>query len=353
MNLVEFKQQFEPEFNQIIGTRLKQFFALSKDEFLNSLASHSLNILAGGKRLRPYLAYLGYLAGGGKDGVAGVYQLGTGLELFHAFCLIHDDVIDKALLRRGVPTIDDLALKALRADQRHGDLVHIARGQAILIGDLLHAYSVEQIVQASTQSNCHPLLMAEFYRMVDEVIVGQMIDVDMMTRTIHEQNLLERKMYLKTASYSFIRPFTLGLYAAGCSDSEYHQAAADIGELIGIAFQLQDDVLDITSTAADLGKPVLSDIRDGQQTFLTAYVALHSDQMTRTLLSTVMRGEASETEVIKLKEVMLSEGAVSSARDRIDLLLAKAESLVGASPFSAPVQLAFQNLLFGLKNRKS
>jgi geranylgeranyl diphosphate synthase type I len=353
MNLVEFKQQFEPGFDAVIRARFQTFFALSQDEFLNTLVGHSLNILSGGKRLRPYLAYLGYTAGGGQASVSEMQHLGTGLELFHAFCLVHDDIIDKALMRRGVPTIDDVALTALQANKRHGDLAHIARGQAILIGDLLHAYSLESIVKVSALAGCHPDFMSEAYKMVDEVIVGQMIDVDMMTRTIHDQVLLERKMYLKTASYFFIRPFTLGLYAAGCASPAHHEAAASIGGVIGIAFQLQDDTLDITSTSEVLGKPVLSDIRDGQQTFLTAHVALHGDQAGQTLLREVMCGDASEAQVMELQAVMLSEGAVAAAHERIDMLLAQAKTLIAASPFSAPVQLALQDLVLVLKARQS
>lgn len=354
MDLSVFKQQFEPVFLPKLADRLQRFCDLTRDPFLNDLALHTPKILAGGKRLRPYLAYIGYLAGGGNGAkTERIFTLGMSLEFFHAFCLIHDDVIDKAQLRRGVPTLEDYSLSALRSQHRHGDLAHIARGQAILLGDLLHAYSLELLVETVQASGVAAEVMSEFYSMVDEVIAGQMIDVDTMTRTEHDADLLERKMYLKTASYSFVRPFTLGLRLAGALDTRLYTDAERIGRLIGTAFQLQDDVLDIVGTNEELGKSVLSDIRDGQQTLLTAFVAKHGNEQAQKLLRSVMEDGATESQVLQLRDEMRLNGAVAATEMRIFELLRDAEKAIEQSVFTVDIQSAFLALLTLLRNRST
>lgn len=354
MDFMAYKQQFEPIFSPKLAERLQVFLNLTHDTFLNDLALHTQQILAGGKRLRPYLAYIGFMAGGGApQDHDRIIALGVSLEFFHAFCLIHDDVIDKAKVRRGVPTIEHYTLLALESAHRHGDLAHIARGQAILLGDLLHAYSLETLVHSVQGVSTAEGVMKEFYQMIDEVIAGQMIDVDTMTRPEHDAELLERKMYLKTASYSFVRPFTLGLRLAGVSNTQAYQDAERIGMLIGIAFQLQDDLLDVIGTEEMLGKPVLSDIRDGQQTLLTAHVAEHGDEIQQALLQCVMQGKASDDQVFELRDVMRQCGAVAAVEVRIETLLRDAERAIEQSVFSEEVKVAFVALLTLLRNRST
>lgn len=354
MDFTVFKQQFESIFTPKLAERLQVFLNLTHDDFLNDLALHTQDILAGGKRLRPYLAYIGFKAGGGTpQDHDRIMTLGVSLEFFHAFCLIHDDVIDKAQVRRNVPTVERYTLSALESAHRHGDLVHIARGQAILLGDLLHAYSLETLVAAVQDANTAAGVMREFYQMVDEVIAGQMIDVDTMTRPEHDADLLERKMYLKTASYSFVRPFTLGLRLAGASDEQAYANAERIGALIGIAFQLQDDLLDVIGTEETLGKPVLSDIRDGQQTLLTAHVAKCGSEEEQLLLQCVMQGRANDAQVVELRDAMRQNGAVTVVEERIETLLRDAEHAIQHSVFSEEVKAAFMALLALLRNRST
>ncbi|MBP9828046.1 polyprenyl synthetase family protein [Patescibacteria group bacterium] len=348
MDMASFRVAFEPYLAKVTEERLQRFSALAQDNFLASIVAGLPPLLAGGKRLRPYLAQIGYAAGSGVD-EQGVMELGVGLELFHVFCLVHDDIIDKAPVRRGVPTIESVAFDRLTSGDRRGDLPHVARGHAMLLGDLLFSWSLEMVQRSASRSTQPALVHEQMFAMIDEVVVGQMIDVDTMTRDEYDAALLERKIYLKTASYSFVRPMLLGLALSGSFSSELEKALRNFAEPIGVAFQIQDDLFDVISSAEELGKPVLADVRDGQQTLLTAHLALHADEKVREMLRLALLGDAAA--LVALPEVFISSGAVASAQARVEALLREADQAVAELPVA--IQASCHDLVRLLQKRTS
>lgn len=350
MDLQAFRQEFTPLLERAAQEHLALFHHTAQDPFLAASVSHVTQLITGGKRLRPYLAFLGYQAGSGGD-TALALRLGIGLELFHVFCLIHDDIIDKADLRRGVATVEAFIKAQLQAQGRRGDAAHLAKSSTLLIGDLVCSWAHQQLSSVALASAQPAAVLAEYHGMVDEVVVGQMIDVDTMTRDEHSTELLERKMYLKTAGYSFVRPLRIGVQASGQASPELLAAMTAIGTPMGLAFQIQDDVLDITSTPEVLGKPTLSDLCEGQQTLLTAFVAKQGSAEERALLHRVMCGQSAEGEVAQLRNVLLTGGAVAQAQERSAALWAEARQAVHDAPLADDMKATFQGLINLLANR--
>lgn len=348
MDMAAFRQAFEPYLESATQERLRRFSVLAQDDFLASIAAGLPPLLKGGKRLRPYLAHLGYRMGNGAVPDE-VMNLGVGLELFHVFCLIHDDIIDKAAVRRGVPTIESLAQTRLVSNNRRGDLPHVARGHALLFGDLLFSWSLEVIQRSALHASQSQLVHDQMFAMIDEVVVGQMIDVDTMTRSEYNAALLERKIYLKTASYSFVRPMLIGLALSGSFSPAFERAIRAFAEPLGVAFQIQDDLFDVVSSAEELGKPVLADVRDGQQTLLTAHVALHPDLGVRETLQKALSGDVDAS--VRLPEIFVSSGAVAAAQARVDALLHDADLAIADLPDS--IQESCRALVRLLQNRTS
>ena len=203
-------------------------------------------LAAGGKRVRPQLAMIGSQLFGGKD--EEVLPAALALEVFHNFTLLHDDVMDKAEVRRGRPT------------------VHIQWNEntAILSGDqmMIEAYTLLSKVPERALARVLQL----FNKMATEICEGQQYDVDFEQKsdvTIEEYLMMIR---LKT-SVLLANALQIGAYIAGASEEE-QQAVYEFGINIGLAFQIQDDILDVWGDPKTFGKAVGGDIACNKKTFV-------------------------------------------------------------------------------------
>jgi geranylgeranyl diphosphate synthase type I len=197
------------------------------------------------------------------------------LEIFHSFCLIHDDIIDKGNLRHGIPTSQAYIYSKLKKENRIGDLKHVSNSQAILLGDIMLTLS-QEILNSNNDLDQKVMqkVKSYFYEMVDEVVVGQMIDADIVTRKNVSKDLIDNKTRLKTAGYSFIKPLLIGAALSGNLNRNFETFCKEFGITMGIAFQTQDDLLDLTSSDQKLGKTTSLDKTQNQHTYFTYFPSL-------------------------------------------------------------------------------
>lgn len=201
----------------------------------------------GGKRMRPTLTLLAAQV----IGVEYSQAMGAAIavEVFHNFTLLHDDIMDKASLRRGRATVH----------QRWNDNVAILSGDAMLI----LAY---QILAARSPREHLPALLAVFNRAAMEVCQGQQYDMDFETsNTVTLDQYLEM-IRLKTAVL-MAAAMEMGAITAGATSVQC-AAIYEFGISLGLAFQIQDDLLDTYGNAATFGKAIGGDIAVGKKTFL-------------------------------------------------------------------------------------
>lgn len=270
-----FKKKFDVYLEQYLDKKIKNISQFTKDpsilDYINYLKKISLS---GGKRIRPYLAYIMYQTIYKKENEK-IMKFLVSLEIFHLFCLIHDDIMDKSNLRHGTLTANAYILNTLKQKKRTGDLGHVGNSQAILLGDLLLSWSQEIINSSDIVSQeIIKSINNHFYKMADEVIVGQMIDVDMVTRIKVSKELIDEKTKLKTSGYSFIKPLLIGAAFSGNTDKNIEIFCKEFGLAIGIAFQTQDDLFDITSSDNKLGKTTSLDKSQNQHTYFTYFPSL-------------------------------------------------------------------------------
>ncbi len=268
MDLVTFKQRFDEQLDEFLGSATSAFSAVLMDPTIAPFVAHARSLaMAGGKRIRPYMAYT--MMSDSEYPEAELLRSVLSLELFHLFALIHDDVMDGGDERHGIPT----AHKLLEERMGKGKA---AEGQAILLGDLLLSLAHQSILNIQergliARDRLH-VAHTVFARMSREVIAGQMLDVDLTTRPSATFADIEKKNLLKTATYTFTRPMQYGVAIAGGS-KETMKFCEDFGALVGQAFQLQDDLLDVRG--GDTGKTPMRDLREGQHTALTQFVFEH------------------------------------------------------------------------------
>ncbi len=234
MNLGEFKQTFDPYLKLILEARIAESLKGKGDLSFAEIWRYPLVLAASGKRLRPYLAYLGYSAVGGTSEEE-IMRVGAGLELFHTFCLIHDDIMDQDLDRRGVATTHVYAADWLKGNVLEETRTRIAESLALLLGDAMFEWARELLGDARIQQRLR--------YMIDEVILGQGIDCLLAGNSDASREDLDHMMTLKTAGYSFVRPLQIGGAVAGM-DTGLEQFFSEFGTALGLAFQLQDDYFD-------------------------------------------------------------------------------------------------------------
>ena len=212
---------------------------VTADPYLTELASHL--IVAGGKRLRPVLAVVAAQVGG--DGASdGVVRGGVACELVHLGSLYHDDVMDEAPTRRGVETVN----------AKWGNL------QAILAGDFLLARASE--IAASLGTEVAGLLA----RTIGWLCEGQIEELRHTYDTSRSETSYLASIRGKTASL-FGTAARIGGIVSGL-DRPTIDAVTEYGNAYGMVFQIVDDVLDLTATAEQLGKPAGHDLEEGVYT---------------------------------------------------------------------------------------
>ena len=207
------------------------------------------SLLAGGKRVRPVLAMAFCEALGGDPRLA--LPLGCALECVHTYSLIHDDLpcMDDDDLRRGRPTCHKV----------YGETM------AVLAGDALQAEAFRLISLApglSAQQRVDAVSALASSCGGDGMVAGQVLDIEGQARD--EASL--RDLCLRKTGGLLGAAALLGCIAAGASD-EVRQQALDYGSHLGLAFQVRDDILDVTADQAELGKPVGSDKAEEKWTF--------------------------------------------------------------------------------------
>jgi geranylgeranyl diphosphate synthase type I len=201
---------------------------------------------------------------GGKSDKDSMYFAIT-FEVLHSMALVHDDIMDQAEKRHNIPTVHKYIASRFPIENNH-----VGESQAILIGDLLFSW-VYELSNEDHNFPAHLLTEARrnLHTMGEEVILGQMIDVDMMAGGLASYDLIEKKNYYKTASYTFVRPMLGGAILAD-ADQENRILVKELGKYMGRAFQLRDDLMDIVF--GDDTKSPFSDIQEGQQTYFTNYI---------------------------------------------------------------------------------
>lgn len=200
----------------------------------------------GGKRLRPVMCLMACNLF--KDKIDEAVMPAVGIEVFHNFTLIHDDIIDKADLRRGSPT------------------VHSKWGsdQALLSGDVMAFVAVECIGQAPEKVLAKTLRL--FNRTAIEVCTGQQLDLDYEKRGLVSESEYIRMIELKTAVL-IAASLKTGAIIGEAADKD-QDLLYEFGRCLGIAFQIQDDVLDTYGDTKMFGKKTGSDIVSNKKTYL-------------------------------------------------------------------------------------
>jgi geranylgeranyl diphosphate synthase type I len=314
----EFRSWFDERFSLLLQKKIATFTAHSSSKDIETIASYIETLGQGGKRFRPFLISLG--AGATKETQDQYFSLYAAVELLHLFALIHDDIMDKAETRHGVLC----AHSAFR--ETYG--AHTGEAITILLGDIVFSWAYECLfdyIQTTPEKGAR--LHQEFQLLVSEVTHGQLLDVLSPQQPSLSEMLLIEKMTLKTARYSFVRPLALGFIVRGDSADDQAFASA-FGTALGIAFQLQDDLLD-SSVSTITGKSSFTDIQTKQQTLLSWYMEHEANDEYKIVFQTLFgKNPISQEETVMLTKVLEESGAYEYIKQRISFYMNNAQEAV-------------------------
>ncbi len=243
------------EFTEKVESELLSYMPESENEDVKKLLeSMKYSLMAGGKRVRPYLVgAFARLCGGS---VESAMPFACALEMIHTYSLIHDDLpcMDNDDLRRGKPTNHKVYGEATALLAGNGLLTHAF--ETILSEKAVSLNGYEKCVKAGR-------VLAQCAG-ADGMLGGQMIDLESEGKSVTAEHL--KTMDNKKTGALMIAAAKLGCISAGAG-KEQLEAAEEYAENIGLTFQIVDDILDITSTAEELGKPIGSDNANEKSTY--------------------------------------------------------------------------------------
>ncbi|MEN4016926.1 MAG: short chain isoprenyl diphosphate synthase IdsA [Methanobacterium sp.] len=228
-------------------------------------------IKAGGKKLRPVLVILSSESVGGRTQDA--LKTAASMELIHTFSLIHDDIMDKDKMRRGKPS------------------VHMLWGEpmAILAGDTLFSKAFETVLETDAEVDPERVIEA-LKTVVDSCIKiceGQALDISFEGKLDVKEDEYLTMIYKKTAA--LISAATKAGAILGGGTEEQIEALSEYGRLIGLAFQIQDDYLDVIGDEDDIGKPVGSDIVEGKMTLIVVHALANASKEDKKKLISILK----------------------------------------------------------------
>jgi geranylgeranyl diphosphate synthase type I len=309
----------------------QKYLSLEAPTLLYEAARHLP--FAGGKRIRPFLTMVSCESTSGD--AQKTLPFAAGIELMHNFTLVHDDIMDHSVLRRGHST------------------VHVKFGEptAILSGDLLFAKSFEAILETAVDFNTYKELEQAFVQCVIAICQGQQLDMEFESRkTVPEHEYLD--MISKKTAALFELSAKGGALIGGGNTKEVSALTA-YGTALGFAFQIWDDYLDMSSDTKTLGKDIGNDIRNGKKTLIAVHSLSHATGRQKQLLDDIFGNRiASEQEVKKVYDLFRELGSVDYAKHRAEQYTKQAKDAIAVLKPSDAKELLHQLIEYTVQREK-
>lgn len=326
------------------------------DAALVPLVDEVAALAAGGKRLRPSFAYWGWrgarsTGNGSAEDEDAVLRAVSALEFVHASALVHDDVMDGAVTRRGRPATH-IGFASRHADHTlTGDGALFGTGAAILVGDLALVWSDELLRTSGISAGALGRARVVWDTMRTEVTAGQYLDLLRAAGGLPGPEGALTVARYKSAGYTVQRPLQLGVAIAGGGPAAV-EATSAIGLPLGEAFQLRDDVLGVFGDPEVTGKSADDDLREGKQTLLIALAEEAADAAGRRLLADLLGNAAARTaDFDALRDLIVRTGARDRVEQRIAESTARARTAIADAPLADDARTALDALAVAATTR--
>jgi geranylgeranyl diphosphate synthase type II len=319
---------------KLIEKEISQYsVTLDKTFPVNLYKPISYALKVGGKRIRPLLVMLGYQLF--KDKPEEIIKAAVAIELFHNFTLLHDDIMDKAEMRRNQPSVH----------------VKFNENSAILSGDVMAflAYGLLMEIKSERTSD----IISQFTLTAREVCEGQQLDMDFESRLDVTSNEYIEMIRLKTAVLLGCS-LKVGGWLGGC-DEENGRILYDAGINLGLAFQLKDDLLDTFGDEKEFGKKIGGDIVSNKKTFLLTEALQRATHQQKNQIVNWLSKEIfnKEEKIQAIKEIFVEQGIRETTVNRINEFTIRGIDLLDNLPVARVRKEPLLTLVSSLINRNN
>jgi len=307
--------------------------------------------LRGGKRLRPIFCIYGYkcLSDANIEEIMGA---SISLELIQSYFLIHDDIMDEDELRRGKQTFHIVCTAMCERLFGKTKSHKFGEDMAIVAGDLLEAYGEEVLANSPFKSEYVKKALAAYAEIVKNVGYGQILDIATERKGSFNEDDILTIHKLKTASYTIEGPLHIGALLAGADEADLG-ILSNYGIPLGLAFQIQDDILGLFGSAEKTGKPVGSDIREGKKTLLILH-ALEScaEEEKELVLNALGNEHVTAEEIDAIRAIIRRTGSLDYSKNLVAELTDKAVRAIKESEFRIEAKEFLINIADFIGNRE-
>lgn len=320
--LLNIKNKIDPLIKKYLEEKIRYYQKFFPESAV--LINQIINLtLRGGDRVRPALFYYGFKLIRQPNTVEEqeLLRLSTAFEIFHSFALIHDDIIDGSYLRRAGITVNQYFTG--RFGSGWGDRL------AILAGDLAEIFS-QEIFQSHLFQKTAEFSKRLFIRMKEEVILGEYMDSIMpLLPKLPIEEMVIKILRHKSGLYSVQKPLLIGAVLAGANKKQ-REILIQVGDNLGLAFQMKDDILGVFGEQKLIGKSVISDIREGKRTLLIVktWEKISDKKSKKQFLQILGKKDLSQKEISWIKKMMESTGALNYCQGKCIELVEQAKMML-------------------------
>ena len=332
-NFLKFYLSVKKKFEREILKTNNNFIDNGDNEIVKTSINELIRMNSDGKYLRAMLIALGYLIGNKNDN--NYLDLAMAYETFQTAILIHDDIIDNASVRRSKITIPEAykqKLESLSDNSSNFNIKkeHISNSIGICVGDLGFYLANKIIIDNYSNSPVLCKILSLYNKIVINTIKGEIIDVFLPFNEEYQKGLSKEQdvieIYkLKTAWYTIIGPFSLGMTLADFTDQQIKKME-DILYNLGVAFQIKDDILGIFGKESVLGKSASSDVSEYKQTILYTYVSKNNKDKLVELSKYYGKQNLTEEDLNSVKQIFISTGALEYANNVMNKMFLEAKT---------------------------
>lgn len=349
--LKDFKKLFDAELEKFLNLKISEAEKISP--LAKALAKTLRDyILQSGKRVRPALMYYTYLALGGKSQKEALCAA-MAPEFMHTFLIIHDDIIDRDNLRRGNPSLHYIyRLSKEKSFIKADEAVHYGNSQAISVGNQAFGFVNEVIAKSNFEGIIKNRIFEKISRIIFNTTIGEFSDVFAVTeKNVSEKDVLTILEY-KTARYTIEGPIHLGAIMAEAGRKTMNNLSGYAVPL-GIAFQIQDDILGVFGSEKETGKPVGADLREGKKTLLLVKaLEFGSAAQKKELKNAAGNSEISRKQIERVRQIIIDTGSLDYSKKMAEKLAAKSREALAKSGFDSRSKEFFTDVAEFIIKRK-
>jgi len=282
------------------------------------------------KRIRAILVIYGYSLAGGKK-FKEILKTSAFIELIHNFLLIHDDIIDQDEFRRGKKTIHSFCQQSCFS-KNNEEKKHYGFSMGMVYGDLVNSLGYEILSNSNFSDKYKIRAINKLNEAVCLTGSGQMFEMRLREKMGRGKKISENEIIAiygnKTAFYSFLAPLQIGALLAGV-DGGILKKIENFAMFLGVAFQIQDDIQEIFSSEKEIGKPLCSDIIEGQPNLLIVK-ALENKNLGKKLKEYIGNKNINKEDIEEIRNIMKETGSYDYCLRVKENFIKKAEGVLNS-----------------------